>query len=80
MAELRITPQLPEYSQICQEAFLLLLDGKLRSEGEIMKFLAPFEPPPPPPPPTPVRRGRAAAKKAPAAVAKAAVQELLRPC
>ncbi len=67
MAELRITPQLPEYSRICEEAFLLLLDGKLRSEGEIMKFLAPFEPPPPPPPPTPVRRGRAAAKKATAA-------------
>jgi len=73
MAELRITPHLPEYSRICQEAFLLLLDGKLRSEGEIMKFLAPFEPPPPPPPPAPVRRGRAA-KKAPAVV-KAAVQE-----
>ncbi len=73
MAELRITPQLPEYPQICQEAFFLLLDGKLRSEGEIMKFLAPFEPPPPPPPPAPLRRGRAAAKKAPAA-AKAAHQ------
>ena len=71
MAELRITPLLPEYSQICQEAFLLLLDEKLRSEAEIMKFLAPFEPPLPPPPPTPVRRGRAASKKA---VAKAAVQ------
>ncbi len=78
MAELRITPQLPEYSRICEEAFLLLLDGKLRSEGEIMKYLAPFEPPPPPPPPTPVRRGRAAAKKAlPAAkaAATAAAQE-----
>jgi tRNA nucleotidyltransferase/poly(A) polymerase len=64
MAELRITPQLPEYPQIWQEAFLLLLDGKLRSEAEIAKFLAPFEPPLPPPSPTPVRRGRAAAKKA----------------
>jgi tRNA nucleotidyltransferase/poly(A) polymerase len=74
MAGLRITPQLPEYARICQEAFLLLLDGKLRSEGEIMKFLAPFEPPPPPPPPTQVRRGRAAAKKVPAPAAKAAVQ------
>jgi tRNA nucleotidyltransferase/poly(A) polymerase len=72
MAELRITPQLPNYSQICQDAFLLLLDGKLRSQDEIMKFLAPFEPPLPPPPPTPVRRGRAASKKAPAA--KAVVQ------
>jgi len=74
MAELRITPQLPEYAQICQEAFLLLLDGKLRSESEVMKFLAPFEPPPPPPPPTPVRRGRANAKKVPAQAAKAAAQ------
>jgi tRNA nucleotidyltransferase/poly(A) polymerase len=64
MAEMRITSQLPEYSRICEEAFLLLLDGKLRTESEIQKFLAPFEPPPPPPPPAPVRRGRAASKKA----------------
>jgi tRNA nucleotidyltransferase (CCA-adding enzyme) len=71
MAELRITPQLPEYSRICQEAFLLLLDGKLRSESEIAKFLAPFEPPPPPPPPAPVRRGRSAAKKIAPPAAKA---------
>ena len=72
MAELRITPQLPEYPRICQEAFLLLLDGKLRSETEIAKFLAPYEPPPPPPPPMPVRRARAAAKKA--ATAKVAAE------
>jgi len=78
MTELRITPQLSEYSKICQEAFLLILDGKLRSESEIAKFLAPFEPPPPPPPPTPVRRGRAAAKKAPVAV-KAVVQVATAP-
>jgi tRNA nucleotidyltransferase/poly(A) polymerase len=77
MAELRITPQLPEYARICEEAFLMLLDGKLRTEGEVMKFLAPFEPPPPPPPPTPARRGRAAAKKAHAPAAKAAVQEVV---
>lgn len=75
MAELRITPQLPEYPKIWQEAFLLLLDGKLRSEGEIAKFLAPYEPPPPPPPPAPVRRGRAGARKAATPLAKAAVQE-----
>lgn len=73
MTELRITPQLPVFQQVSQEAFFLLLDGKLRSEGEIAKFLAPFEPPLPPPPPAPVRRGRAAAKKV-AAVAKAPVQ------
>ena len=71
MAELRITSQLPEYPRICQEAFMLLLDGRLRTETEIAKFLAPYEPPPPPPPPMPVRRARAA-KKAAAAPAKAA--------
>jgi len=66
MAELRITPQLPEYQKILDEAFLLLLDGKLRSHTEIMHFLKPYEPPPPPPPP-PVKRGRgkAAAATAP---------------
>src|SRR5271167_1275262 len=57
MVELRITPQLPEYPKILDEAFLLLLDGKLRSHTEIMHFLKPYEPPPPPPPP-PVKRGR----------------------
>ena len=74
MAELRITPQLPEYSRICQEAFMLLLDGKLRTEIDIARFLAPYEPPPPPPPPMPVRRARAA-KKAAAVSAKAAAAE-----
>jgi tRNA nucleotidyltransferase (CCA-adding enzyme) len=57
MAELRITSQLPEYQKILDDAFLLLLDGKLRSHTEIMHFLKPYEPPPPPPPP-PVKRGR----------------------
>ncbi len=59
MAELLITPQLPEYPAIMHQAFLLLLDGKLRSHTEILKFLKPFAPPPPPPPPPPpVKRGR----------------------
>jgi tRNA nucleotidyltransferase (CCA-adding enzyme) len=61
MAELHITPQLPEYPKIAQDAFMLLLDGKLRSRTEILKFLKPLAPPPPPPPPPPpARRGRAA--------------------
>ncbi len=60
MAEMRITPQLPEYPKLAQEAFMLLLDGKLRSHSEIVKFLKPYEPPPPPPPPAPVKRGRGA--------------------
>jgi len=73
MTELLITPQLPEYPKIAHDVFMLLLDGKLRSRTEILKFLKPFAPPPPPPPPAP-RRGRAAkgaAAAAPAAPAKA---------
>jgi tRNA nucleotidyltransferase (CCA-adding enzyme) len=63
MAELRITAQLPEFPKILDEAFLLLLDGKLRSHNEIVNFLKPYEPPPPPPPPPPKRgRGKAAAE------------------
>ena len=62
MAEMRITAQLPEYPKILDEAFLLLLDGKLRSHNEIINFLKPYEPPPPPPPPPARgRRGKAAA-------------------
>src|SRR5438270_5424972 len=59
MTELLITPQLPEYPKIADEVFMLLLDGKLRSRTEILKFLKPLAPPPPPPPPPP-RRGRGA--------------------
>jgi hypothetical protein len=72
MAELRITAQLPEYPKILDEAFLLLLDGKLRSHNEIVNFLKPYEPPPPPPPPAPKRgRGKAAAAVEAAASAPA---------
>ena len=74
MAELRITAQLPEYQKILDEAFLLLLDGKLKSHNEIVNFLKPYEPPPPPPPPAPKRgRGKAAAEAAGAASAVASV-------
>ena len=59
MTELHITPQLPEYPKIAHDVFMLLLDGKLRSRTEILKFLKPLAPPPPPPPPAP-KRGRAA--------------------
>ena len=67
MAELHITPLLPEYPKIVQDAFLLLLDGKLRSRTEILKFLKPLAPPPPPPP----KRGRAAKAAAAAGAASA---------
>jgi len=59
MTELRITPQMPEYPKIANDVFMLLLDGKLRSKTETLKYLKPLSPPPPPPPPAPVKRGRA---------------------
>jgi tRNA nucleotidyltransferase (CCA-adding enzyme) len=73
MAELLITPLLPEYPKIAEEAFMLLLDGKLRSHNEILKFLKPYAPPPPPPPPPPpAKRGRKGAAAAEAAKTAAA--------
>jgi len=75
MAEMRITPLLPEYPELMEKAFLLLLDGKLRSHTEIVNFLKPYEPPPPPPPPAP-KRGRG---KAVAAVAAPASGEAPAP-
>ncbi|HLJ88401.1 MAG TPA: CCA tRNA nucleotidyltransferase [Candidatus Angelobacter sp.] len=62
MPEMRITADLPDYKKILEEAFFLLLDGKLRNHTEIVKFLTPYKPPEPPPPPQPVRRGRGAKK------------------
>ncbi len=68
MTELRITPQMPGYAKIANDVFLLLLDGKLHSRTETLKFLKPLAPPPPPPPPS-AKRGRGAK----AVVAAAAV-------
>jgi len=70
MTELHITPQLPAYPKIAHDVFLLLLDGKLRSRTEILKFLKPLAPPPPPPPPPPpAKRGRGKAAAVAAATA-----------
>ncbi len=57
MTELYITPEMPGYAKIANDVFLLLMDGKLRSRTEILKYLKPLAPPPPPPPPPP-KRGR----------------------
>jgi tRNA nucleotidyltransferase (CCA-adding enzyme) len=74
MTELRITPQMPEYPKIANDVFLLLLDGKLRSRTETLKFLKPLAPPPPPPPPPPpAKRGRGAKAAVVATAAPAAV-------
>ena len=70
MTELLITPQLPEYPKIARDVFMLLLDGKMRSRTERLKYLKPLAPPPPPPPPAP-RRGRAAKAAADAAAVQA---------
>jgi len=47
MTELHITPQMPAYPKIANDVFLMLLDGKLRSRTETLKFLKPLAPPPP---------------------------------
>jgi tRNA nucleotidyltransferase (CCA-adding enzyme) len=69
MTEMRITPELPVYPKLLEEMFFLMLDGKLKTEAEIVKYLEPHQPPLPVAPPTPARRGRgkkkAAAKAAP---------------
>ena len=71
MTELHITPQMATYPKIANDVFLLLLDGKLRSRTETLKYLKPLAPPPPPPPPPPpAKRGRGA-KAAVAAAAPA---------
>jgi len=73
MTELHITPQMPEYPKIAHDVFLLLLDGKLRSRTETLKYLKPLAPPPPPPPPPPpTKRGRGAKAAAVAAGVPAA--------
>ncbi len=68
MTELHITPELPAYPKLAEEVFYQLLDGKLRSRTQLLKFLKPYAPPPPAPPPPPPKRGRAAkaAEAAPA--------------
>src|SRR5271169_2136430 len=72
MTELRITPQMPTYPKIANDVFMLLLDGKMRSRTEILKFLKPLAPPPPPPPPPPpAKRGRGAKGAVPVAAAVA---------
>jgi tRNA nucleotidyltransferase/poly(A) polymerase len=78
MAEMRITPELPVYQKLLDEMFFLMLDGKLKTEAEIVKFLEPHQPPLPVAPPTPTRRGRGKKKvaaKAAAAPAAAAPEQ-----
>lgn len=50
MAEMRITPELPEYGNVAEALFFQFMDAKLQTDEEIRAFLAPFSPPAPPPP------------------------------
>jgi len=72
MTEMRITPELPVYQKLLEEMFFLMLDGKLKTEAEIVKFLEPHQPPLPVAPPTPSRRGRGKKKAASASATSAA--------
>jgi tRNA nucleotidyltransferase/poly(A) polymerase len=74
MTEMRITPDLPVYRQLLDEMFFMMLDGKLKAEAEIVKYLEPHQPPLPVAPPTPARRGRAKKKATSAPAATPAAQ------
>lgn len=50
MAEMRITPDLPDYGNVAEALFFQFMDAKLQTDEEIRAFLAPFSPPAPPPP------------------------------
>lgn len=50
MAEMRITPDLPDFGKVAEALFFQFMDGKLTTEEEIRKFLEPYSPPAPPPP------------------------------
>jgi tRNA nucleotidyltransferase (CCA-adding enzyme) len=58
MQEMRITQELPGYSEIVQAIFLQLIDGKLTTPEEMRAYLEPHSPPAPPPPVS-VKRTRA---------------------
>ncbi|MGH9604929.1 MAG: CCA tRNA nucleotidyltransferase [Terracidiphilus sp.] len=49
MQELRITPDLPVYSDLVQRIFLELIDGGLSTPEEMRAYLEPHSPPAPPP-------------------------------
>jgi hypothetical protein len=49
MQEMRITPELPGYSDLVQKIFLELIDGRLTIPEEARAFLEPHSPPAPPP-------------------------------
>jgi len=63
LQEMRILPELPEYSSIVEKVTYALMDGKLETAEEMRAFLEPFSPPAPPPPIS-LRRPRTPRKEA----------------
>ena len=76
MLEMRITPDLPGYSELVDKLFFALMDKQLETPEALRAFLEPYSPPAPPPPPNlrrrPAKRESRAAKKAPKAPKAAA--------
>ena len=70
MQEMRITPELPGYTELVEKIFFELMDGNLGTVEEMKAFLEPYSPPAPPPP-VHLRRPRATRKDAKGAKAKA---------
>jgi tRNA nucleotidyltransferase/poly(A) polymerase len=62
MQEMRITSELPIYTELVQNLFLELIDGKLTTNDEMKAYLEPHSPPAPPPQVTVKRSRRRAAE------------------
>ena len=58
MQEMRITPELPIYTELVERLFLELIDGHLTTPEEMRAFIEPHSPPAPPPKET-IKRPRA---------------------
>ncbi len=50
MQEMRITPDLPGYSDLVEQIFFAIMDGKLETPEAAKAYLEPYSPPAPPPP------------------------------
>lgn len=69
MQEMRITSDLPGYSELIEKLFFAIMDRQLETPEAMRAFLEPYSPPAPPPPPNlrrrPAKRESRAPKKAP---------------
>ncbi len=63
LQEMRITPDMPVYSELLDKLFFELMDGKLQTTDELKAYLEPYSPPAPPQTPNQPRQRRARAKK-----------------